>query len=103
MGRQARIKRERRHARSEPSVGTSTGARTVMLTVPMPGAQSDADENGHFDDCEICRALRAGDEAGAAKLARQHAGRVDISQLHDLDLTPFLEWMKAEGIEPDFD
>jgi hypothetical protein len=66
------------------------------LTVPLPGREHEAGPDGHFDDCEVCRALRAGDEAAAHAIIQQHPGRVDIS---NLDLTPFLEWLQAEGID----
>ena len=72
----------------------------MMLTIPRPGSEHEAGEDGYFDDCEVCRALRAGDEAGARELARQHGERIDID---NLDLAPFIAWLKAEGIEPDFD
>jgi len=101
MGRQARIKRERRNARHDTATPTPPQGRTVMLTMPLPGAEHEADDDGHFDDCEICRALRDGNDDAALELMRQHPGRVDVSDLRNLDLTPFLEWMKAEGIDPD--
>ncbi|HET6582549.1 MAG TPA: hypothetical protein VFG69_03860 [Nannocystaceae bacterium] len=69
--------------------------------MPFPGAEGDADEHGHFDDCEICRALRAGDEAGAIELARSHPNGIDGSQLLNLDLGPFRAWLESEGIDPD--
>jgi len=74
-----------------------------MLTVPLPGAEHEASPDGHFDDCEICRALRAGDEEAAMEIMRTHPGREDVRKLLDLDLAPFLAWMKAEGIDPDLD
>ena len=99
MGRQARIKRERRNGRHEPAAEQSTKPRTVVMTVPLPGREHEAAADGHFDDCEVCRALRDGDQAAAHALIQQHPGRVDVRSLADLDLTPFLEWMKAEGID----
>jgi hypothetical protein len=103
MGRQARIKRERRHARGESPASTPPMSRTMMVTMPLPGAEHEAGADGHFDDCEVCRALRAGDQAGANELIRKHGKRIDISDLRNLDLTPFLEWLKAEGIDPNLD
>lgn len=103
MGRQARIKRERREGRHEPAAEQPAKPRTVVLTVPLPGREDEAGPDGHFDDCEVCRALRAGDEAAAHAIIQQHPGRVDISNLADLDLTPFLAWLKAEGIDPEAD
>jgi hypothetical protein len=75
----------------------------MVLTMPRPGFEHEAGEDGHFDDCEVCRALRAGDQARANELIRKHGKRVDVSDLRDLDLTPFIEWLKAEGIDPDRD
>ncbi len=85
MGRQSRIKRERRHAR--------------VLTIPLPGFEGKADEHGHFDDCPICQALRAGDEATANELIRTHPDRVDGSTVHELDPAPFVAWLAANGID----
>jgi hypothetical protein len=73
-------------------------ARTHVLTVPLPGFEQDADEHGHFDDCPVCQALRAGDEASATKSMRTHGKRIDVSKLHELDLAPFLAWLGEDGI-----
>lgn len=108
MGRQARIKRERRRTRAEapaetdaPDPADESPARPapMVLTIPLPGFEHAADENGHFDDCPICQALREGDEARANRLVRKSGKRIDISKLNELDLTPFLEWCAAEGID----
>ena len=101
MGRQAKIKRARRETRTGAGAGAPGQGRTMVLTLPLPGAAHLAGDDGHFDDCEICRAMRAGDEAAAAELVRNHPNRVDGSTLQDLDLTPFIAWLKAQGIDPD--
>ena len=117
MGRQARIKRERKRTRAEaPAVGRSNEAepdstpaeprraepaRVHVLTVPLPGFEGEADEHGHFDDCPACQALRDGDEARALQLLETQGTRIDVSKLHELDLAPFIAWCAAEGIDLD--
>ena len=107
MGRQARIKRERWHARAyapAPAAETTDDprtqpSRTHVLTVPLPGFEGQGGEDGHFDDCPICQALRAGDEAKANELIRTHPNRIDGRLVHELDLAPFLAWLEEAGID----
>lgn len=75
MGRRARIKRERRRVREDQLKIVTDGAPLSHFTAPLPGAEHLVAEDGLFDDCEICQALRAGDHAEVLRLTREHGAR----------------------------
>jgi hypothetical protein len=53
------------------------------------------------DDCEICRALREGDDARAVQLVRDHPTNVEFQRLMSLDEDEFDAWLKAQGLDLD--
>ncbi len=71
MGRQARIKRERQQVRADQLRVVTDGKPLLHLTAPNPGAEHLAAEDGLFDDCPICQALRAGDHEAVVRLTRE--------------------------------
>jgi hypothetical protein len=75
MGRQAKAKRERARIRMDELRQGSDKGKLIHLTGPLPGAEHLVGDDGLFDDCEICRALRAGDEAEAIRLIQEHSDR----------------------------
>jgi len=71
MGRQARIKRERQSVRADRLNVVADGKSLLHVTAPNPGAEHLAAEDGLFDDCPICQALRAGDHEAVVRLTRE--------------------------------
>lgn len=89
MGRDARIKRERRRAAKTPPpppVDTipETGV-SIMTSPPFPGCEDDAADDGYFDDCPICQALRAGDPELALQRMRESDGYVDLREVDEIN------------------
>jgi hypothetical protein len=95
MGRQSRARRERREQRTS----TTTSPRSVVTTVPLPGHEHEQAADGHFDGCEVCRALRDGDEDRAIRLVREHGTRLELPTLDDADIAFFDAWLRAEGLD----
>lgn len=88
MGRDARIKRERRRApkaQPPPPVDPIPQTDLEILTVPFAGREDDVADDGYFDDCAICRALRDGDVELALQHMRASEGYVDLREVDEVD------------------
>ncbi len=51
---------------------------------------------GDTDDCEICRALREGDEDGALELIRADPVHNELVRLMSLDEDEFDAWLQSQ-------
>jgi hypothetical protein len=49
-----------------------------------------------MDDCEICRALREGDESRALELIRADPVNLELQRLMSLDESEFDEWLESQ-------
>lgn len=89
MGRDARIKRERRSAAKAlpppPVVPIPETNLEILTTAPFAGHEDDVSDDGYFDDCAICQALRAGDIELALQHMRESDGYVDLREVDAID------------------
>ena len=84
MGKDARIKRERRDRVPEPPIDTVPRTGQVILTgPPLPGCEDAVADDGYFDDCPVCQALRAGGPELALTRMREHPDFIDLRDPED--------------------
>lgn len=89
MGRDARIKRERRRAAQAlpppPVVAIPETNLEILTTAPFVGHEDAVSDDGYFDDCAICRALRAGNIELALQHMRDSDGYVDLREVDEIN------------------
>ncbi|HWB81956.1 MAG TPA: hypothetical protein VG755_43635 [Nannocystaceae bacterium] len=87
MGRDARIKRARRRAaQAQPSPPVDPIPETglaIMTGPPFPGCEDEVADDGYFDDCPICQALRAGDPELALQRMREQPTYMDLRDMDE--------------------
>jgi hypothetical protein len=93
MGKDARKKRERRGKLSsrpsgpewpEPPIDTvPTTGQIIVTGPPLPGFEHAVADDGYFDDCPVCQALRAGDPELALQRMRESPTFMDLRDPDD--------------------
>jgi hypothetical protein len=84
---------------SRPTEGTPMPRRTIDPdTIRKQCEETTRASHGgaDMDDCEICRALREGDEARALELIRADPVNRELVRLMSLDDTEFEAWLSSQ-------